>query len=153
MELDYVACKQMVVDALKNCIALHEERRYSELTAVYETLDMGLPRGGGPESRPFFIALNFLDGWVDDSNHYWQMYDGIEEDDWPKLARELIDDLTAGRDISNKLVLDYFDLKRGNIAPMMIGLLYSVMLILIVGPFILFWRFVQLVRGFFGKKR
>jgi hypothetical protein len=154
MESNYRVKKRMMIDALNKCIKLHEAQHYSELDAVYQTLDTSLPRGGGPETLPIGTALNFLDGWVDDKNHSWRMYRGIAKDDWPKLARGLIKDLNAGEGISSVLVLEHFNLRHSrSIVFTIIEMLFGIGVFLIFGPFILYHRLVDFVRGLFRKQK
>ena len=57
------------------------------------------------------IAYNFLDGWVDASNHDWRYYENIEKDDWPNLARAISGALRRGEPIVDERVLKHFDLR------------------------------------------
>jgi hypothetical protein len=74
-------------------------------------LDGGLPRGSGAELDKLFIALSFWDGWIDARNHEWQYYPGIEESDWPKLAKEIVKALAKDQEITQPTVLAHFDLR------------------------------------------
>lgn len=35
------------------------------------------------------VAVDFLDGWYDSSNHDWQFYEPLGRDDWPRLSLSL----------------------------------------------------------------
>jgi hypothetical protein len=48
---------------------------------------------------------------LDSSIHDWKYYDGIRSSDWPRLARLIIADLEADREISDPLVIARFGLK------------------------------------------
>jgi hypothetical protein len=41
------------------------------------------------------IALDFLDGWYDSSNHEWAFYEPLTRDDWPRLGQQLVKSLEA----------------------------------------------------------
>src|SRR5512139_3889569 len=130
MEWNYSICKPMVLDALARCITLHEAGQYQEMSDVYDSLDQDLPRGRGPRAYKIWIAVNFLDGWVDSSNHYWSLYDDIDRDDWPHLAKLLIDDIEAERDVTNEILIKHFDF-RGRTHSLVVELLGKILVGLI----------------------
>lgn len=51
-----------------------------------------------------------MDSWGDSGGHDWLYYKGIEKNDWPKLAQEIIKALETGGEITNPLILEHFDL-------------------------------------------
>jgi hypothetical protein len=50
-------------------------------------------------------------GWLDSSNHDWKFYEGIKAGDWPRLARLVVADLEADREISDRSVVSHFGQK------------------------------------------
>ena len=111
MSLDYSEAKRDLIGGLLQAASEHEAGHLSGIETSYDTLDAMLPREAGPEFDKLFIALNFWDGWIDARNHDWQYYEGIRAEDWPRLARSLVEDLKADREISDELVRERFDFK------------------------------------------
>lgn len=57
-----------------------------------------------------YVAANFWEAWVDEKDHNFQgMYLDIDMNDWPTLAKEIIDCLENNRPIENKIILHNFD--------------------------------------------
>jgi hypothetical protein len=114
-QLTYLKAKDQVITALLRCISEHEAGRLLALdTSIDETFDRFdgmLPRDAGPEFDKICVAFEFWAGWMDSSIHDWKYYDGIRASDWPRLARLIIADLEADREISDPLVLARFGLK------------------------------------------
>ena len=99
----------MVAELLRSADA-HEADQLAEIGKNYDTLDVSLPRTVDPEARKsLFIALAFLDGWVDARNHDWSHYKHILSGDWPRLARLLAADLQADRPVRDPDILYHFD--------------------------------------------
>ena len=111
MILSYSEAKQAMISGLLQAASEQEASRLSEIERSYDTIDANLPRDAGPEFDKLFIALNFWDGWIDARNHDWQYYEGIRAEDWPQLAKRIVDDLKADREISDELVRKHFDFK------------------------------------------
>ncbi len=111
MGLRYSEAKQDMISGLLQAASEHEAARLSQIEAPYDTLDERLPRDTGSEFDKLFIALNFWDGWIDARNHDWHYYEGIGAEDWPRLARSIVEDLKADREISDELVRKHFDFK------------------------------------------
>jgi hypothetical protein len=109
--LKYLEAKQAFIDGLSRDVDAHEAGRYEEVGAGFDDLEAALPRGHGPEFDKLFIALNFWDGWIDSRNHNWLYYKGIEQSDWPVLARSIVKSLEADQEISGPMVLRHFDLR------------------------------------------
>jgi hypothetical protein len=100
-----------MISGLLQAADSHEAGRLHGIEAPYDTLDSKLPRDVGPEFDKLFIALNFWDGWIDARNHDWQYYEGIRTKDWPRLARSIVADLQADREITDEAVRKRFDFK------------------------------------------
>ncbi|HKO96622.1 MAG TPA: hypothetical protein VJU86_06510 [Pyrinomonadaceae bacterium] len=109
--LTYLEAKQAFIDGFSRDINAHAAGRYEEVGAGFDDLDGALPREVGPEFVKLFIALNFWDGWIDSRNHAWLYYDGIEQFDWPVLAKHIVESLEADQEITEPTVLRHFDLR------------------------------------------
>lgn len=112
IQLSYGNAKQKILDVLLLCAAEHDSGRPvaldSTIDKLFDYVDSTLPRFGGSEFDKLTIALEFCAGWLDSSIHGWKFYKGIESADWPRLARLVVADLEADREISDPLVLSHF---------------------------------------------
>ena len=110
MTLSYQEGTQEMIKVLLEAAAAHEAGRLAliEIPASYDLLDFGLPRDAGPEFDKLLVALEFWGCWIDSRNHNWQYYDGIGVNDWPRLARKIVADLEADREITDGVVLARF---------------------------------------------
>lgn len=109
--LSYNEARQTLIAELTRDAEAHEADRYLDIGAEFERVDAELPRGQGSEFDKFFIAFHFWDGWIDARNHNWQYYEGIEERDWPRLARTIVEALESDQEITDPLVLKHFDFR------------------------------------------
>jgi hypothetical protein len=111
MHLTYLEANRAMISGLLQAASEQEAGRLSEIEQFFDTLDERLPRDAGPEFDQLFIALNFWDGWIDARNHDWKYYEGIRAEDWPQLAKRIVEDLKADREITDEVVRKHFDFK------------------------------------------
>jgi hypothetical protein len=101
--VNYQHAKKQMISALLKCVEAQNAGRLDEIEAGYDELDFGLPRNSGPEFQKLIDALIFWDCWIDARNHYWEIHEGLQEDDWPILATLIVADLEAEREIKSHL--------------------------------------------------
>jgi hypothetical protein len=106
--LSYVDAKQQLMMVLQRDALLHGARKFDELGEGYEDVDARVPRNAGPQFTKVLIALEFWGSWLDSCEHDWFFYEPLKEADWPVLARRIIDDLRADREITDPVLLDKF---------------------------------------------
>lgn len=88
--------RDVIVRGLKAALVAHDEHRVHNIgdgrdeAAALEHDDARLS-----------IALNLWEGWSDSAAHNWLYYDGMKADDWPRLARVVIDALERDRPIDD----------------------------------------------------
>lgn len=104
----YSEARQLLINNLTHDATAHEAGRFQDIGLDFDELDYNLPRDGGPEFDKLLLALTFWDGWIDARNHEWQYYEGIEEGDWPVLARRIAQALEMGDEITEPKVLARF---------------------------------------------
>jgi len=107
--VDYQELRRRFLMALEAASRAQESGDLAAIEADYAQLDALLPRDTDPAFDKLQTALEFWDGWIDARNHDWLYYEGIREEDWPRLARGIVDDLRRDREISDECVLQRFD--------------------------------------------
>jgi hypothetical protein len=87
-----------VVAALREAVAAHERGTFREICEAYDRLVRRAEQSTDvdPDLR---VAIEFLDGWHDSSNHDWQFYEPLGQPDWPRLSLSLAASLEAGEPI------------------------------------------------------
>jgi hypothetical protein len=106
--MTHEAARLALVNALLNDAAVHEAGRYDEIGRRFDSLEHAFPHGAGDTLPMLRIALTFWDGWIDARNLGWQ-HGGIQQHEWPVLARAVAADLAADRDIADPRVRARFD--------------------------------------------
>ena len=109
MIMTYDEARDALVTQLAQDVAAHEAGQYDAVGRRFDAVEHRFPSGTAPELGRLHIALTFWDGWVHARNHGWPP-GPIAEDEWPILAREVIADLRADRDLTSKKVLQHFDI-------------------------------------------
>jgi len=110
--MSYEQAKEYLITSLLRDAEAHEQGRYNAIDQGFEEFDHGLPRDRDRKFDKLFIAFNFWDGWIDARNHDWRYYKPIMQSDWPRLARLIIEDIRADREIIDPIIVDRFDLKK-----------------------------------------
>jgi hypothetical protein len=110
-KLDYETFRNKLIYNLEQAIKEQKDGRFESIDKGFDDFDEHLPRGQkGLEN--IFIGLNFWDGWIDARNHDWNYYKGIEKNDWPRLAKIIVDDLKCNREINETIILKHFDFRK-----------------------------------------
>jgi len=108
----YEESKKFAVDNFLRYAEFHEAGDYQRVGNNFDKYDAELPRTDDSRFTMFHISLNFWDGWQDSRNHDWLFYGGIEKDDWPRLARIIIKNITEEQEITESIILKHFDLRQ-----------------------------------------
>jgi len=111
MMFTYTEAKEYLIEHLTRDIKLHNAGDYSRIGDGFGEFDINLPRDADPKFSKLHIALNFWDGWQDSRNHYWEFYQGILQNDWPRLATVIIQNIEEETEITNELILEHFGLR------------------------------------------
>jgi hypothetical protein len=90
--------RQRVAAALRAAAVAHERGAFGDIGPLHDQLEgMSLE----PVDQDVTVAINFLDGWCDSSNHNWSYYEPLVAADWPALALRLAADLESGTPIAD----------------------------------------------------
>src|SRR5207249_10355862 len=110
--MTYHELRQRFLSGLEAAAQAQESGHLGGVETGYRELDSVLPRTDDPVYHKLEIALEFWDGWIDARNHDWLYYEGIQREDWPRLARGIVDDLRQDREISDQRVVQRFNWRR-----------------------------------------
>ena len=87
-----------VVAALREAASAHQCGAFNDIGEAFDRLAHQASQVTVDDSD-LWVAIVFLDGWYDSSNHAWAYYEPLGKHDWPRLALSLADSLEAGRPI------------------------------------------------------
>jgi hypothetical protein len=107
--LTYGAARDILIHELRGDAVAHDAENYDAIGRRFDRVEHEFPTGTDPELARLHIALAFWDGWIDARNNGWPR-GAIAVTEWPTLAKTVIADLTADREISDPTVLARFDL-------------------------------------------
>jgi hypothetical protein len=107
----YNDAKEYLILQLSKDVEAHMAGHISKIGDRFDFFDKNLPRCEDHKFRKIHVALNFWDGWRDARNHNWRYYKDISSEDWPNLAKIIIEDLKNERDITEEILLQHFDLR------------------------------------------
>lgn len=105
----YLTLRDTIAAQLLGDAAAHDAERYDSIGRRFDSIEHTFPRGTDPAFASLRIALTFWDAWIDARNYGWRTTVGIQQQDWPLLARSIAEDLTSDRDIMDERVRRRFD--------------------------------------------
>ncbi len=88
--------KRFFLDNILRDIEAHESGRFHEIGTWQKTLPAWEKCDDIEEETRHLIACDFCDCWMDAANHQWRYHDGVEEKDWPIIARQIYRGLDEG---------------------------------------------------------
>jgi hypothetical protein len=107
--LTTTAARKLLADHLLKDAVAHEAGRYDEIGRRFDAFERAFPDGDGNEQLELRIALTFWDAWIDARNHGWQPTAGIQPNEWPVLAREIVADLNGEGPVGSTRLRRLFD--------------------------------------------
>ncbi len=106
--MDENELKNYAIQSLEEALKAHEKDDLLSIGDGFDEYDRLLPREGIENHSILYIALEFGASWSDSALHGWLFYEGMNKDDWPRLAKILIDDLKSGREVTSRELLEKF---------------------------------------------
>jgi hypothetical protein len=107
----YDAARHALVEHLLDDAIAHEAGLYGNVGRELTIVEEAMPRSGGREREKLYIALAFWHSWIAARDRRWQRNLGpslVARDEWPGLARRVVSDLAADREISDERLLAQF---------------------------------------------
>jgi hypothetical protein len=110
----YFSIRDVVISRLEHDIEAQESGRFSEIGIHFDTIadefDL-LPHvvaRDSPEWDRLNTAMAFWSAWIGARFDGWRNSYGVSEQDWPQLARRLVEDLASDREVSDPAIRRYF---------------------------------------------
>jgi hypothetical protein len=106
MERDEIRAN--AIKGLTKAIEAHESGDFLSVGDGYDDYDEKLKRDEHSPDDVLFITLMFWEAWADSAEHTWKFYPPFSKDDWPKMARTLLEDLKADNKVTDETILSHF---------------------------------------------
>lgn len=110
----YDKAKNFAIVALENALEAHARNDLLSIENGLEEFEGLVSESEVISNSLLYLSLEFWSGWSDSAVHDWRFYEPLQEDDWPRLAVILLNDLKANREITNSDILLYFRVKPKN---------------------------------------
>jgi hypothetical protein len=111
-DFDYHGTRKNLARLLLRNAEAHEAGSWNYLDRDYEEIERAVPREGYPEIETLLIALDFWKAWIESILHGRPIRAEIRQEDWPLLARRIVDALESDRGIDDPTILTRFGLRR-----------------------------------------
>lgn len=102
------------VKYLTRAIESHERGDFLSVSDGYNEYTQQLSRHDRSPDGLLFITQEFWLHWARSAERTQGYYSPILKDEWPKLARILLEDLKNNRNVTNKTILEHFVIKHSN---------------------------------------
>lgn len=96
------------IKGLTKAVEAHEKGDFLSVGDGYDDYDQMLTREESSPDDILYITLMFWEAWADTAEHTWRFYPPFVKDDWPKMARTLLEDLKADRKVTDGTILTHF---------------------------------------------
>lgn len=106
--MNYTEARDALIKHLLHDAGAHDAARFDEIGRRFDSLENLFPRVRDASLMKLHVAMTFWDGWIDARNNGWPKH-AIGTDEWPVLARSIVEDLVADREITNPTVRRHFD--------------------------------------------
>lgn len=105
---EYEKARVHAIESLEKALVAHENRDIFSIDDNLDEYDKLIPRDDIPANSLLFITLEFWSSWSDSAIHDWKYHEPLSKDDWPRLAKILIEDLKLNREVTNFELLTLF---------------------------------------------
>ena len=102
--------KELAINSLENAIRVHEHgplKSCAEIDEIGDRYEEAIDKLNEPIADSLYITMELLSGWCDSCYHDWQFYPGLNQNDWPLLAQELLENLQNNKEITNQKLKDF----------------------------------------------
>jgi len=93
---------------LTSALEAHQRGEFLSISDGHEEYDQMLIREEVSVNDLLYITLEFWASWADTAEHDWMFYPPFTKDDWPMMARILLNDLEANRVVTDETILRHF---------------------------------------------
>ena len=104
----YEAARKFAIDSIEKALVAHERGDDSSIENGLEEFQGLIPREELAPNSLLLLTEEFWCGWSSCAEHDWQFFEPLGKDDWPRLARILLDDLTSNREVTDSVLLSEF---------------------------------------------
>lgn len=103
---------RIIATALRQDAAAHDAGDFESIATRFDDVYAEVLTVCADYPDTVATGFTFWDWWADARNHDWQYYDGIDREDWPRLARHVADSIEAGAPVSDPQLIQQYELAR-----------------------------------------
>lgn len=105
---NYEEARNFAIRSIEKALEAHESGNVLSIEDGLEKFEVLIPREDLAPNSLLFLTQEFWSGWADSAIHGWHFYEPLGKDDWPRLARILLDDLRANREVTDSVIVSKF---------------------------------------------
>jgi len=105
---NYNQARLLAIEYFQRAIIAHENEDWLAIWDGYEKFENLLQNGETEHSNLLGITLGFWCTWADCAETDWRLCWSMQEQDWPRLAKILLNDLKLNQEVSNEELLSLF---------------------------------------------
>lgn len=103
--------RKFAIDSLERAISAHDRGDIFSIEDGIDEYENIIPREEIANNSLLFLTLEIWSGWSDSAVHDWQFYEPLKKNDWPRIAKILLGDLRANREVTNAEILANFSIE------------------------------------------
>lgn len=106
---EFDEARKLAIRCLEKALIAHENDDVFSIEDGLEEYELLMHREEIKANSLLCLALEFWSGWSDSAVHDWNFYEPLSKEDWPRLAKILLSDLKANREVTNKEIISNFN--------------------------------------------
>ncbi len=105
----YEEAKSIAIIGLEKALIAHDDANWLELENNLDVFEITIPREEVAPNSLLYLTLEFWSAWADSANHdYWKFYPPMDKNDYPRLAKVLLNNLQSNTEVKNEEIIENF---------------------------------------------
>jgi len=105
---EYEAARKLAIESIEKSLIAHESEEFFSIGDDLDEYELLLDKQELQQDSLLLITYEFLTGWSDSAAHDWYHWEPLKKDDWPRLAKIILNDLQANREVIDSEILSEF---------------------------------------------
>ncbi len=107
----YDEAKTIAMSGLRDAMLAHENGKWLDVEGYLDKYEAAIPRNEIASNSLLYLTLEFWSAWADSANHdRWDFYPPIGKNDYPRLARVIVNNLQSNAEITDKEIIKNFSM-------------------------------------------
>ncbi len=105
---EYENSRKLAIEAIQKALDAHENQDFFSIGKYLDEYEVLLYKLEIEQGTLLLVAHEFLTGWSDSAAHDWYHWEPLKQEDWPRLAKIILQDLRANREVTDPEILSEF---------------------------------------------